>query len=82
MQSKKNSILEVFLSTAIGFIVSLILTQYVLPLYNFNVTYTQNIQITIIYTVVSILRGYFVRRLFNHIYIREYIVNKGGSNDV
>jgi predicted membrane protein len=73
MQSKKMSIIETILSTAIGFIVSLILVNVVLPLYGFDVKFTQSITITIIFTVASILRGYFVRRVFNHFHNRHYI---------
>ncbi len=68
MQSKKMSMLETIISTAIGFVVSLILVNIVLPLYGFDVKLGQSITITIIFTVASILRGYGVRRLFNYMH--------------
>lgn len=64
-QSKKQSLKETVISTFIGLAVSLITQIVVFPLYGMEVSFNQNIQITIIFTVVSIARGYFVRRYFN-----------------
>ena len=71
MQSKKMSLLETITSTVIGFSVSLILVNVVLPLFGFDVRFSQSLSITMIFTVASILRGYGVRRLFNYIHQRE-----------
>jgi len=67
MQSKRQSIIEVVVSTFIGLLVSLLTQIVVFPIYGMDVKLNQNIQITLIFTVVSIARGYFVRRLFNKI---------------
>jgi len=64
-QSKKQSLTETVISTFIGLAVSLITQIVVFPLYDMEVSFNQNIQITIIFTVVSIARGYLVRRYFN-----------------
>lgn len=64
-QSKKQSLKETVISTFIGLAVSLITQIVVFPLYGMKVSFNQNIQITIIFTIVSILRGYLVRRYFN-----------------
>ena len=64
MQSKRLSMIETATSTAIGFVVAFATTQLVLPLYGHQVTYGENWQITSIFTVVSLVRGYYVRRLF------------------
>ena len=63
-QSRLSSFAETCLSIAIGFVVSLILTALVLPAYGHDVTFGQNMQITGIFTVASIARGYLVRRAF------------------
>lgn len=64
-QSKKQSLKETIISTLIGLLVSLLTQIIVFPLYGLEVKLNQNIQITIIFTVVSIFRGYCVRRYFN-----------------
>jgi len=63
-QSRLSSFAETCLSIAIGFVVSLILTALVLPAYGHAVTFGQNLQITGIFTIASIARGYLVRRAF------------------
>ena len=63
-QSRLSSFAETCLSIAIGFVVSLILTAVVLPAYGHAVTFGQNLQITGIFTIASIARGYLVRRAF------------------
>jgi hypothetical protein len=63
--------IEATTSVAVGFAVSLALTALVLPLYGLDVSFGQNLQITLIFTLASIARGYGVRRLFNWIGARS-----------
>lgn len=63
-QSKKKSLFETLFSVVVGFIVSMAITHFVFPLYDIPVSAAVNFQITAIYTVASIIRGYFIRRLF------------------
>lgn len=64
-QSKTQSLNETVISTIIGLLVSLLTQIIVFPLYGLEVKFNQNVQITIIFTLVSIVRGYCVRRYFN-----------------
>ena len=63
-QSRLHSLLETLASIAIGFVVSLGITAVVLPAYGHPVTFRHNLEISAIFTVASILRGYAVRRVF------------------
>jgi hypothetical protein len=65
MQSRKHSIWETTLNTASGFIVSWALTLIVLPWFGAPVSASSGFGITTIFTVVSVIRSYFWRRLFN-----------------
>ncbi|WP_442900781.1 DUF7220 family protein [Flavobacterium sp. CBA20B-1] len=65
MQTKRQSLIETVTSTLIGLAVSFLTQIIVFPIYNLEVNFNQNLQITAIFTVVSIFRGYCVRRLFN-----------------
>lgn len=58
------SMLETVSSTAIGFLVSMAVTAVVPPLYGYQVNVETNFQITLIFTVLSVVRGYCVRRMF------------------
>lgn len=70
-QSRLQSLAETIASIAIGFVVSVIITALVMPAYGHAVTFGDNIQITAIFTVASVLRGYAVRRFFNHLHQRK-----------
>ena len=64
-QTKLESFIETLLNIASGFIVSLVVWQWVVaPLYNIPVDIESNIGITAIFTVTSIIRSYYWRRFF------------------
>lgn len=64
-QTRLGSFAETIISICIGFCVSLVITAIVLPAYGHHVTLSENVQITAIFTVASIVRMYAVRRFFN-----------------
>ena len=68
MQQKKlHSFIEVLASTAIGYLVA-VSTQYLIfPYFHIYTTIESNLKIGLIFTLVSIVRSYAVRRLFNWI---------------
>lgn len=72
MQSRLSSLIEQVLNVASGFIVSLLLWQAVGPLLGYEVNLADNLTITTIFTVVSIIRGYLWRRYFNGRIARRY----------
>ncbi len=60
------SFLESVTSTLAGFLISFAATPLVLSLFGLPVvTAAQNFGITGVFTVISILRGYVIRRAFN-----------------
>lgn len=65
MQSKKMSSVEVTVGAIIGYLVAMSLYRYLLPYYGHATTWGQSFEITLIFTTVSILRAYIVRRIFN-----------------
>ena len=70
MQSKKMSLIETIVSVLIGYVVSIISQLLLFPMFNIEVSLTDNLLIGLFFTVVSIARGYLVRRLFNWINFR------------
>lgn len=63
-QSRRGSVVETVVSTAIGFAVSLVLTAIVMPAFGYPTTWSHDFWITAIFTVASLVRGYCVRRFF------------------
>jgi hypothetical protein len=72
MQSRISSLIETLLNTFSGFIVAYISAMIVYPMFGFNITAEQNFYLTSIFTVVSIIRGYIWRRIFNAITLYNY----------
>lgn len=66
-QSRLGSAAETILGTAIGFAVSWAATPLILALFGYQAGAGTAFGITAVYTVLSLLRGYFVRRLFNRL---------------
>ena len=64
-QAKKHSLIESVFGTIIGLISSMAIQLVIYPMLGIPVTIGQNIVITAVFFVVSIIRGYLVRRLFN-----------------
>jgi Na+/phosphate symporter len=64
-QSRRMSIIETVSSVAIGFAVSMAASVVVYPMFGHAFSLSQNAGITVIFTVLSIFRGYAVRRAFN-----------------
>lgn len=65
MQSRLGSFIETLINVAIGYVVALLVQLIVYPLYGASFSLSQNIQIGLIFTAVSVLRGYVIRRWFN-----------------
>jgi membrane protein implicated in regulation of membrane protease activity len=65
MQSRLSSFVEASLNTASGFVISLIAGQMVFPMFGFHPTLSENFALTCIFTVISIVRSYIWRRVFN-----------------
>jgi len=70
-QTKLQSLIEANVSTAIGFGISWAATPLVLAAFGYTVGAGKAFGITAVYTVISIIRGYFVRRFFNRIEARQ-----------
>ena len=65
MQSKRQSLIETLTNVGIGWFISFIANMLVLPLFGYNINLTDGLLISIIFTIISIVRGYVVRRWFN-----------------
>lgn len=70
-QSKLMSWLETCLNTGIGFAIAITAQVLVFPLFGFNPPLATNFKIALIFTVVSIVRGYVLRRAFEALHIRR-----------
>lgn len=61
-----ESFVEVCMNTFLGFGISFLTQLVIFHHLNINLTFATNLYIGFIFTVVSILRGYIIRRWFNN----------------
>ena len=65
MQTKKQSLIESLTSTTIGIIIGIVLNLTILPIFGYPVSLSDSLWISVIFTIVSIIRSYIIRRWFN-----------------
>ena len=67
-QSKKQSLIETVTQTLFGLVVSFIIQVFIYKALGIEVTVGQNVLITSIFFIASLIRGYLVRRFFDKIW--------------
>lgn len=67
MQTRLMSMVETITNVAIGLIVSFLSQVVIFKYYDIHISLAQNLELTLYFTVVSILRSYALRRFFNSI---------------
>ena len=66
-QTKFHSAVEIGTSTTIGYIVAVCSQMIIFPMFGLEVAFHDNFIIAAWFTVVSLIRGYMVRRYFNNL---------------
>ena len=64
-QSKWVSLLEANTNTFIGFFITLLVSPLIYTLVGITYTFSQLWVVTMLFTLISVLRGYVIRRWFN-----------------
>jgi hypothetical protein len=65
-QTKLGSAVEVGLNLLVGYTINFTANILILPLFGFkSLTVVKNLEIGLVFTVISILRQYIIRRYFN-----------------
>jgi hypothetical protein len=66
-QSKSLSLFESLFQTIVGLFISIVIQLILYPMLKIEVSFNQNLVITFVFFLASIIRGYFIRRFFNKI---------------
>lgn len=64
-QSRSASLFETLTSTVMGFLLSVSVQRALFPAMGHDFAFAENMVVASVFTAVSILRGYAVRRVFN-----------------
>jgi uncharacterized protein YacL len=75
MQTKTQSFIETIVNLVIGMIVSFLAQKTIFPYFDLHVSTHKNILITLIFTIISFVRGYGLRRFFNWFFNKKQIKN-------
>ena len=70
-QSRLMSLVESLVNVLVGYGVAVATQMLVFPLFGLAVTFTENLLIGLIFTVVSIVRSYALRRGFEALRVRQ-----------
>jgi len=68
MQTRLQSFIESIINVLIGYFIAIATQMIVLPLFGLHPSVRDNILIGAIFTVVSIVRSYCLRRVFNRLH--------------
>jgi hypothetical protein len=79
MQTKKQSLYESAVNIAIGYSIAIISQVIIFPIVGVEATFSQNIKIGILFTLVSFVRSYLIRRYFNKKQLNQYAGKRRGS---
>lgn len=72
MQSKLGSAVEAIANVVVGIIVSLISQLVIFGAYGIHLSLAENVQMVGYFTLVSLVRSYLLRRLFNRLRAKNY----------
>ena len=70
-QSRLMSMVESLANVLVGYVVAVVTQMAVFPLFGLAVTVTENLLIGLIFTAVSIVRSYVLRRGFEALRVRQ-----------
>ena len=66
MQTKLESLKESIVNILIGYTTALISQILIFPIFDIEVTLSENLLIGFYFTIISLIRSYLVRRYFNN----------------
>jgi hypothetical protein len=64
-QTRLGSFIEAVINTCIGFAINFTANMFIFPLFGFHITVSENFVLGLLYTVISVVRSYCIRRWFN-----------------
>jgi hypothetical protein len=69
-QSRKGSLAEALINIAIGFTINYFANLLIFPLFGMHISAGDNFVLGCIYTVISVVRSYAIRRWCNNLIVK------------
>ena len=70
-QSRLMSLVEAITNVIVGYGVAVVTQILIFPIFGLHTTLAQNLQMGLLFTGVSIIRSFLLRRLFEAILVRD-----------
>ena len=77
-QTRLGSFIEACINILIGFSINFVMNLIILPIFGFHISLENNFYMGLMYTAVSIIRSYVIRRWFNSM-IHNTTIKLGGK---
>lgn len=68
-QSKKMSAIETVINVGSGYILALVIQATVFPWFGIITSIAEDLSIAAIFTIASLIRSYFIRRIFENLHV-------------
>lgn len=82
-QTRTQSAVEAVVNTVVSFATGVATNYFALPFFGFPASATQAINLTLIFTAISLVRQYLLRRVFNKLHNKpRYIADSEDSCEV
>lgn len=69
-QSRLMSLVEAWSNVAVGFVINLFANLLILPLFGLQVTLSDAFGIGLVFTLISVVRSYLLRRFYERLRLR------------
>lgn len=64
-QSKTQSLVEVIINVVVGYVIATFTQIIIFPMFDIHIGLGDQMMISLVFTIISIIRGYVIRRWFN-----------------
>ncbi len=72
MQKKSHSLIESLINVLVGYGIALAAQLIIFPRFGIHISMSDNLMIGALFTVISIVRSYALRRLFNWFTVKAH----------
>ena len=69
-QTKQMSFIEACINTFIGYCINIIAQLILFPIFNIHIAIHEHLLMGCVFTLISIVRSYYIRRLFNYLQLQ------------
>lgn len=79
MQTRWQSFIESCVNIGIGYCIALVTQYFLFPIFDIQTNFREELMIAGVFTVISIIRSFLMRRFFNWYHVTRHLTGVGGS---